>query len=120
VYRQIEEAGWLISGEDHDQGQLALQRRFPERTPAPAELMEVLARVYRDNGPTPQRASIERRARHTADAAKHASADLILSYVRERDDAPLWDYAALQRRVDVPLALARNQAYSALDTKAMT
>ncbi|MDV3223109.1 2-hydroxyacyl-CoA dehydratase family protein, partial [Intrasporangium sp.] len=61
VYRQIEEAGWLISGEDHDQGQLALQRRFPEDTPATAELLEVLARVYRDNGPTPQRASIERR-----------------------------------------------------------
>ncbi|MDV3223298.1 hypothetical protein, partial [Intrasporangium sp.] len=76
-------------------------------------------RVYRDNGPTPQRASIERRARHTAEAAKHARADLILSYVRDRDDAPLWDYAAQQRQVDVPMVLARNQHYSALDTDAM-
>lgn len=48
-------------------------------------------------------------------AARRAGAELLLSYTRVMDDAPLWDFPAQRDTVDVPAALVSRQPYGTID-----
>lgn len=117
VYNLIESAGSVIVGEDHDHGQLSTERPLPD--PGTGDPLDILALAYRDNGPTPQRASIPNRAAHTARAARLAGAELVLSYIRNQDEAPLWDFAAQRGLIQVPTAVLRGQPYGSLLPEAL-
>ncbi|MCW4384632.1 2-hydroxyacyl-CoA dehydratase family protein [Salinibacterium sp. SYSU T00001] len=110
VYREIEARGTVIVGEDHDHGELLAERDV--RSPgAPAEVLEAITLRYQHNGPTAQRASIGARAAHTAAGIRRTSAELLLSYVRLMDEAPLWDFAAQRRESPVPAGVVVRQPY---------
>ncbi|WP_020418926.1 2-hydroxyacyl-CoA dehydratase family protein [Amycolatopsis sp. ATCC 39116] len=114
VYEALEEAGLLIVGEDHDWGDLLWQRRVG----APTEL--ALAERYQHNGPSAPRASIRARAAHTAAAARECGAEALISYVREHDDAPPWDYPAQREATGLPAVLLERQPYGGLTPEART
>ncbi|MBB4932649.1 benzoyl-CoA reductase/2-hydroxyglutaryl-CoA dehydratase subunit BcrC/BadD/HgdB [Lipingzhangella halophila] len=113
VYAALEDAGLLVVGEDHDWGDLLFHRRVRE----PTELG--LAERYQYNGPSAPRASIRRRAAHTADAARACRADALLSYVRDHDDGPLWDFPAQRAAADLPAVLVDRQPYGSLTAEAL-
>lgn len=114
VYAALESAGLLIVGEDHDWGDLLFHRRVGGVT----EL--ALAERYQHNGPSAARASIQRRAAHTAAAAQACHAQAVLSYVRLHDDGPPWDFPAQRAATRLPAVSLQRQPYGALDTDAAT
>ncbi len=116
VYAQLEAAGLLVVGEDHDWGDLAFERRVEHPT------LLGLAERYQYNGPTAQRSSISDRAAYTDLAADRSRAQALLSYVREHDDAPPWDFPAQQDAVarrGLPAVLVERQPYGRLDDDAL-
>ena len=113
VYRAIESRGAVIVGEDHDWGELMVGDDVAEPT------VEALALRYRDNGPTAHRASIQDRGAHTAAAVRRAKAELLLSYARERDDAPAWDLPHQVGAVDIPTVVLAQQDHGAVDADAL-
>jgi benzoyl-CoA reductase/2-hydroxyglutaryl-CoA dehydratase subunit BcrC/BadD/HgdB len=116
VYAALEEeAGFLVVGEDHDWGDLLHHRRV-DPTADPALLELALAERYQHNGPAAARASIRRRAAHTAAAARACGAEALLSYVRVLDDAPRWDFPAQRQETGLPAVLLEHQPYGRVDT----
>ncbi|MBF0673122.1 MAG: 2-hydroxyacyl-CoA dehydratase [Salinibacterium sp.] len=116
VYRAIEAHGATIVGENHDRGEL-----LAERDVAPARdlesLLDAIADRYQYSGPTAQRGSIAARAEHTAEGIRRTGAELLLSYVRVMDEAPLWDFAAQRAAASVPSAVVVRQPYGAIDAE---
>ena len=113
VYRAIESRGVVVVGEDHEWGELMVGDDVAEPT------VEALALRYRDNGPTAPRASIQERGAHTAAAVARTGAELLLSYARERDDAPAWDLSHQVGAVDIPAASLAGQVHGAVDADAL-
>lgn len=113
VYAALEEAGLLVVGEDHDWGDLLFHRRVGEPTEA------ALVERYQHNGPSAPRASIRRRAEHTATAARARGARALLSYVRDNDGAPLWDFPAQRTAAALPALLLEGQPYGGLTGAAL-
>jgi benzoyl-CoA reductase/2-hydroxyglutaryl-CoA dehydratase subunit BcrC/BadD/HgdB len=93
VYAQLERAGLIVVGEDSDWGDLSFERRVEVPT------LLGLAERYQYDGPTAQRASIRARAAYTEAAATRCGAELLVSYARVHDDAPLWDVPAQRTAV---------------------
>ncbi|EHR51305.1 Benzoyl-CoA reductase/2-hydroxyglutaryl-CoA dehydratase subunit, BcrC/BadD/HgdB [Saccharomonospora marina XMU15] len=112
VYAALEAAGLLIVGEDHDWGDLLFHRRVGGST----EL--ALAERYQHNGPSAARASIRRRAAHTAEAASACGARALLCYARRHDDGPPWDFPAQRAATGLPAVSLERQPYGALDIDA--
>jgi benzoyl-CoA reductase/2-hydroxyglutaryl-CoA dehydratase subunit BcrC/BadD/HgdB len=120
VVRAIEAAGALVVADDHPEGELAIGPLVAEQyPPVRSDPLEAIAARWHRNGPTPHRASIGDRAQHTAALARESGAQLIVAYVRERDDAPLWDAAEQERASGLPLVLLRRQAYGHVDEAAL-
>jgi benzoyl-CoA reductase/2-hydroxyglutaryl-CoA dehydratase subunit BcrC/BadD/HgdB len=109
VYDAVEGNGVVIVGEDHDWGNLSVDREVDEPT------VDGLARRYRDNGPTAHRGSMQRRAAHTSAAVERCEAELILGYWREHDEAPAWDCAYLAARLPAPFVEFGRQRYGQID-----
>jgi benzoyl-CoA reductase/2-hydroxyglutaryl-CoA dehydratase subunit BcrC/BadD/HgdB len=118
VYAALEQAGLLVVGEDHDWGDLLHHRRLDP--PPDPELLELaIAERYQRNGPTAARASIARRAAHTAAAARACGAEALLAYARTRDDAPRWDFPAQRAATGLPAVLLEHQPYGRVDLDAL-
>jgi benzoyl-CoA reductase/2-hydroxyglutaryl-CoA dehydratase subunit BcrC/BadD/HgdB len=109
VYAALEGAGLLVVGEDHDWGDLLAARPVGE----PTEL--ALAERYQHAGPAAPRSSVRARAAHTAAGVRASAAELLISYVREHDDAPPWDFPAQRAAAGVPAVLVERQPYGAVD-----
>jgi benzoyl-CoA reductase/2-hydroxyglutaryl-CoA dehydratase subunit BcrC/BadD/HgdB len=109
VYEAIEGAGYIIVGEDHDWGDLLFEKRVGSPT------LDALVERYQFNGPAAPRAAIRDRAGHTAMAAARCSAEVLISYVREADEAPLWDFEAQRRATGLPAVLLKRQRYGHVD-----
>lgn len=116
VYRQLEAAGLLVVGEDHDGGDLLVRRDVGVPAPGAEEL--ALAERYQHNGPSAPRASIGARAAHTAAAARERGARALVAYVRRGDDAPAWDLPAQRAATGLPAVLLGRQPYGGLDPAA--
>lgn len=129
VYRAIEASGAVIVGEDHDHGELVTERDIlgdrgagdqgTGDRGAETDILDAIARRYQYNGPTAQRASIGERASHAASGVARSSAELLLSYVRVMDEAPLWDFAAQRTAAPVPAGVVLGQEYGAIDRDAL-
>jgi benzoyl-CoA reductase/2-hydroxyglutaryl-CoA dehydratase subunit BcrC/BadD/HgdB len=109
VYAALEGAGLLVVGEDHDWGDLLVGHPVGEPTEA------ALAERYQFAGPAAPRSSVRARAAHTAAAARACGAELLVSYVREHDDAPPWDFPAQRAAADLPAVLIDRQPYGSID-----
>jgi benzoyl-CoA reductase/2-hydroxyglutaryl-CoA dehydratase subunit BcrC/BadD/HgdB len=109
VYAALEGAGLLVVGEDHDWGDLLAGQPVGEPTEA------ALAERYQFAGPAAPRSSVRARAAHTAAAARACGAELLVSYVREHDDAPPWDFPAQRAAADLPAVLIDRQPYGSID-----
>jgi hypothetical protein len=112
VYTALEETGLLIVGEDHDWGDLLFEHPVTEPT------LLGLAERYQYNGPTAQRGSIAERAAYTAAAATRSGAHQLLSYVRDLDEGPPWDFPAQRAAVEsagLPSVLIDRQPYGSVD-----
>jgi benzoyl-CoA reductase/2-hydroxyglutaryl-CoA dehydratase subunit BcrC/BadD/HgdB len=109
VYQAVEGEGYIIVGEDHDWGDLLFERRVGSPT------LGALVERYQFNGPAAPRASIRDRAGHTAMAAARCSAEVLIAYVREADEAPLWDFEAQRRAAGLPAVLLKRQTYGRID-----
>lgn len=120
VYRAVERAGVVIVGEDHDWGQLLCAKDIvlPEDSDEDG-MLDAIARRYQLNGPTAPRASIQDRAAATAAGAKQSLAEMLLSYVRECDEAGLWDFARQRAEVGMPAGIVTHQPYGQLDGGAL-
>lgn len=93
LYEAVEGCGAVIVGENHDRGDLWAETLVDED----AEPMRALAVRYQDGAPASAGYSIERRARHTTDAARAAGAAGVLCFLRRGDDAPYWDVPEQRR-----------------------
>jgi benzoyl-CoA reductase/2-hydroxyglutaryl-CoA dehydratase subunit BcrC/BadD/HgdB len=109
VYAALEGTGLLVVGEDHDWGDLLSLGPVGE----PTEL--ALAERYQHAGPAAPRSSVRARAAHTAAAARACGAELLVSYVREHDDAPPWDFPAQRAATGLPAVLIDRQPYGSVD-----
>jgi len=109
VYAALEGAGLLVVGDDHDWGDLL----GVAPVGAPTEL--ALAERYQHAGPAAPRSSVRARAAHTAAAARACGAELLVSYVREHDDAPPWDFPAQRAATGLPAVLIDRQPYGSVD-----
>jgi benzoyl-CoA reductase/2-hydroxyglutaryl-CoA dehydratase subunit BcrC/BadD/HgdB len=108
VYTALEGAGLLVVGDDHDWGDLLAVRPVGE----PTEL--ALAERYQHAGPAAPRSSVRARAAHTAAAARACGAELLVSYVREHDDAPPWDFPAQCAATGLPAVRIDRQPYGSV------
>ncbi|WP_199432897.1 2-hydroxyacyl-CoA dehydratase family protein [Qaidamihabitans albus] len=113
VYAALERAGLLVVGEDHDWGDLLFHRPVGGTT----EL--ALAERYQHNGPTGPRASIRRRAAHTASSAAASRAEILLSYCRVQDPGPPWDFPRQRAEAGLPAVLLERQPYGVVDVDAL-
>ncbi|MFW5899278.1 MAG: 2-hydroxyacyl-CoA dehydratase subunit D [Jiangellaceae bacterium] len=93
LYEAVEGSGAVIVGENHDRGDLWAETLVDEE----AEPMRALAVRYQHGAPASAGASIDRRARHTADAAVSAGAAGVLCFLRRGDNAPYWDVPEQRR-----------------------
>lgn len=141
VYERIEGRGAVIVGEDHgwgdplaardidgisrtDDGGSAGQEPVGEAT---AAQLDRLARRYQANGPSAQRGSILDRATATVRSVHECRAELLLSYVRLLDEAPLWDFAqqraalgdATSGQQPIEAAVVIRQEYGQIDPEAL-
>lgn len=116
VTAAIEAAGAVVVADDHPDGELGLESLAGAGGADP--LAAIAARWHAD-GPTPQRASTPLRAAATAARARAAGAELIVAYVRERDDAPLWEATAQSRAAGIPVVLLTRQRYGEVDIPAL-
>lgn len=110
LYDELEAAGIVIVGEDHDWGELLVEEDIPTGRHPLTALVE-----HHQYGPTGSpRARIADRARRTRDGALRGRADIVVSAVRAGDDAPLWDFAAQREALRphaIPAVLVRNLPY---------
>lgn len=119
VYEAIEATGAVIVGDDHAYS-IAGSVSVPDAAVDAQTLeymLEQIARAYQYALVSPQRGSIVERGEVTAREAARAGADLVLSYVRVRDEAPLWDFASQRAKTSVPAAIVRDQPYGAIDAE---
>jgi hypothetical protein len=117
VYRQMEADGLLVVSEDHDWGD-PLGRRPVGPVSDADDAVAALAERYQYAGPTAQRSSGRRRADLLSADLAAAGPDLVISYLRERDDAPAWDTVAQRAvctRLGVPYVVLENQPYGHVD-----
>lgn len=107
VYEALEKAGYVVVSDDQN---LALRGSVPE------DLLG-LAEYYQDL-PLPARSAPRARAA-LLDAALTASRpELVVAYLRERDDAPAWDVVAqraVAARHGVPIVVLEHQPYGQID-----
>lgn len=127
VYQTIERCGYVITGEDHDWGEITSHGSVEIGKAEVAAgndavgsderrgLLQALSRRLQEAPPTSQRASIRQRADSCASGVESAQAALLLSYVRVFDEAPLWDFAAQRHAVKVKSAVITNQRYGCID-----
>ena len=113
VYQAIESQGGIVVGEDHEWGEIIAEHDAAEPG------LAGLSRFYRDNGPSSQRAAIAARADYAAAGARRAKADVVITYAREKDDAPLWDAATVVATIGLPAVQLTEQAYRASDVEAI-
>jgi benzoyl-CoA reductase/2-hydroxyglutaryl-CoA dehydratase subunit BcrC/BadD/HgdB len=112
VYAALEAQGVRIVGEDHDWGDLLIDRQVDRPT------LLGLAETYQHQTPTAQRGSIRDRGVQTAVGLDRSGAQLLVGYLRECDEGPPWDWPeqsrlATQRGVDT--ILLAHQGYGAVD-----
>ncbi|MHA6667869.1 2-hydroxyacyl-CoA dehydratase subunit D [Homoserinimonas sp. A447] len=112
VYRAIEDGGAVIVSEDHDWGELTIGINVA------GDSLDALARRYQSNGPTAQRASAQERAQYAVTATTRAVAGVLLSYSREKDEAPLWDFPAQAAALTIPALAAHRQMYGLIGSEA--
>jgi len=112
VYRALADEGLVVVSEDHDWGDLQGHR------PVGVATLTALAERYQRSGPTAQRASADARAALLDADLQQGRPDLVVAYIRERDDAPGWDLPA-QRSVcarhGIPMVELDHQEYGRVD-----
>lgn len=113
VYREIEDAGYVIVADDHDWGDALAEPLVGGPT------LTALAERYQYRGPTAARSAVRARARQAADTAARSRPDLLVSYVRELDEAPAWDFRAQSAAVGVPAVLLERRRYGELGEDAL-
>lgn len=108
VYEQIEASGWIAVGEDHNEGQAAVDV-VAARCVLPGESPVVqLAAAYGGRAPLATAASPETRAAWTRRAVMESNAEAVLIHLRPHDEAPAWDVPAAKAEVEtlgIPSAL---------------
>jgi benzoyl-CoA reductase/2-hydroxyglutaryl-CoA dehydratase subunit BcrC/BadD/HgdB len=113
VYREIEDAGYVIVADDHDWGDALADPLVGEPT------LDALAERYQYRGPTSARSSIRARARQTAATAARSRPDVLVSYVRAMDEAPAWDFPAQRKAAGVPPVVLEHRRYGELGEDAL-
>ncbi|WP_329260266.1 2-hydroxyacyl-CoA dehydratase family protein [Actinoallomurus sp. NBC_01490] len=113
VYRAIEDAGYLIVADDHDWGDALAGPLVGEPT------LDALAERYQYRAPTAARSSVRVRADQTAATVERSHPDLLVCYVRDRDEAPAWDFPAQRRAAGVPAVILEHRRYGELGEDAL-
>jgi benzoyl-CoA reductase/2-hydroxyglutaryl-CoA dehydratase subunit BcrC/BadD/HgdB len=110
AYELIESLGAVVVGEDHDWGTLAGQRSVGRSHDIRAALVRSRAR----DAPASAGHAAATRAGQTVRMAAACSADLVVAWTREYDDAPAWD-VPMQRSAlagkGIPLVAVPAQPY---------
>jgi benzoyl-CoA reductase/2-hydroxyglutaryl-CoA dehydratase subunit BcrC/BadD/HgdB len=109
VYRRLEDDGLLVVGEDHDWGDALAEPDVGEPT------LERIAERYQLRTPTAATGGLAQRRDGTVRGVERTGADALVGYVRDGDDAPLWDFAVQARAVGVPAVLVDGQRYGAVE-----
>ncbi|MEV4566260.1 2-hydroxyacyl-CoA dehydratase family protein [Nonomuraea sp. NPDC049419] len=113
VYEAIEAEGHVIVGEDHSFGDLAVTG------PVGTASLDALAEHYHRGTLTAHRATPGARAAYAAAAVRRCRAELFVSYCRESDEAPAWDFPAQRAALDIPAVLLEHQEYGRADLAAL-
>jgi hypothetical protein len=111
LYRLIESAGAVITGEDHDWGDPILSDQLPQPVPAARDdLLLKLAASRLHGAPAAATSSMAARAKATREGIAASGARALLSIVRAHDEAPLWDWRHQSATAGVPAVQLRENA----------
>ncbi|MGH9006726.1 MAG: 2-hydroxyacyl-CoA dehydratase [Acidimicrobiales bacterium] len=102
LYRAVEDAGFLIAGEDHDWGARAWH--LIEETPDP---LEGLIGSYLAAPPPAARTGLAERRDAVAGAARRAGALAVLQLVFDHDGSAEWEAPGIAARLEVPFLSVR-------------
>jgi benzoyl-CoA reductase/2-hydroxyglutaryl-CoA dehydratase subunit BcrC/BadD/HgdB len=118
VYEAIEATGATVVGEDHDWGDRFYQGQVDESAPWDLSLRD----YYHFGPPASHRYYSAERTAYTAEQALRCKADVVLAYLRNRDDAPAWDIRDTREQLQaegIPLVVLDRQPYK-VDRAALT
>jgi hypothetical protein len=100
VYDQIEASGWIVVGEDHNEGQTAVDVVAARREMPGESAVVQMAAAYGGMAPLATAASPETRAAWTRRAVVESSAEAVLIHLRSHDEAPAWDVPAVKAEME--------------------
>jgi benzoyl-CoA reductase/2-hydroxyglutaryl-CoA dehydratase subunit BcrC/BadD/HgdB len=101
VYRALEDAGMVVTGDDHDTGDAAWIGVGVEAATV-GEVLEELVGAHFARVTSSATASSADRAALTATTAAADGACVVVALVREGDEAPLWDLADQRAALEDP------------------
>lgn len=111
IYRELEDGGDLVVGEDHDWG----DAWFDGLVGTDESPIRALALRYQRGAPRSGRHLIAHRASYLAEHALASSAELVRAILRSGDDGPPWDVPAQRAAVathDIALGVIKLDGYS--------
>jgi benzoyl-CoA reductase/2-hydroxyglutaryl-CoA dehydratase subunit BcrC/BadD/HgdB len=113
-YELVESCGAVIVGEDHDWG----NRHFSGEVDTAADPVEAIVDRYHLREPSTSRASVSARVTALVKQVRTASAQGVIFYILEKDDAPSWDFPEQRKALEalgVPVLLLDHQPYQLAD-----
>lgn len=107
VYRRLEQRGCVVVSEDHDTGERAWLGAAVDAGDAD-DVITGLIELHLARVATSSTASASDRAELTAGEASAARVDVVVAFVRDLDEAPLWDIPDQQAQLaelDIPFVV---------------
>jgi benzoyl-CoA reductase/2-hydroxyglutaryl-CoA dehydratase subunit BcrC/BadD/HgdB len=117
-YKLVESCGTVIVGEDHDWG----NRHFSGEVDTAADPVEAIVDRYHLRQPSASRASVSARVTALVEQVHAASAQGVIFYILEKDDAPSWDFPEQRKALEaagIPVLLLDRQPYQLPGTEGL-
>ena len=115
VYEIAESAGCNIVGEDHDMG----DRMFDGMVRTDIEPVSAIAQRLLDRMPGSEKGSISNRVKFVGEKLEETEAELFLTFMNNNDEAYVWDYPSIKKKVldpkGLPSATVEKQAWPLAD-----
>ncbi|MFC7861277.1 2-hydroxyacyl-CoA dehydratase family protein [Arthrobacter koreensis] len=93
VYEALEQAGLVVTGEDHDAGDAAWIGQTVDAA-SPGEAFRALAELHAQRPPSASRSLTSERTEHLLTEVRRTGAAGVVALVRDLDDGPVWDLPA--------------------------
>jgi benzoyl-CoA reductase/2-hydroxyglutaryl-CoA dehydratase subunit BcrC/BadD/HgdB len=117
-YELLESCGAVVVGEDHDWG----SRHSAGEIDLSANPTDAIVDRYHLRQPSASRASVSARVAALVEQVRAASAQGVIFYILEKDDAPSWDFPEQRKALEalgIPVLLLDRQPYQIADANGL-